>query len=85
MSRVLAVHAPPKAKGTLDTLWQGAADLVHGCNQAGMLNQALIELGATICKPRDPSCGDCPVKSWCTANSIAQVSQLNLTGEKPLE
>ncbi|KZV72975.1 DNA glycosylase [Peniophora sp. CONT] len=75
MSRVLAVHAPPKSKQTLDTLWQGAADLVHGCEQAGMLNQALIELGATICKPREPSCGDCPVKSWCTAYSIAQKEQ----------
>lgn len=85
MSRVLAVHAPPKSKGTLDTLWQGAADLVRGCEQAGMLNQALIELGATICKPREPSCGDCPVKSWCTAYSIAQVRHLHLRKSKTVQ
>ncbi|VDC07495.1 unnamed protein product [Peniophora sp. CBMAI 1063] len=75
MSRILALHAPPKSKTTLDTLWQGASDLVNGCQQAGMLNQALIELGATVCKPRDASCGDCPIKQWCTAQSIAHEEQ----------
>ncbi len=31
------------------------------------MNQALIEIGATICTPRSPSCLLCPVRSGCTA------------------
>lgn len=28
-------------------------------------NQAAMDLGATICRPRDPRCSDCPVVEWC--------------------
>jgi len=31
------------------------------------LNQALMELGAIICTPRQPKCGDCPLNSICEA------------------
>jgi A/G-specific adenine glycosylase len=34
-------------------------------SQPGNLNQALMELGATVCTPREPRCGDCPVTSHC--------------------
>ncbi|MHA2620113.1 MAG: A/G-specific adenine glycosylase [bacterium JZ-2024 1] len=34
---------------------------------AGTLNQALMELGATVCKPRAPLCASCPVSRWCKA------------------
>ncbi|KAF8886550.1 DNA glycosylase [Infundibulicybe gibba] len=33
----------------------------------GDINQALIELGSTICKFRDPACEACPLKTWCMA------------------
>ncbi len=29
-------------------------------------NQAIMDLGATVCTPRLPRCGECPVASWCT-------------------
>ena len=28
-------------------------------------NQAVMDLGATICRPREPRCSDCPVVEWC--------------------
>src|SRR5262249_44535959 len=31
----------------------------------GDFNQAMMELGATVCLPRDPQCGRCPIKTWC--------------------
>ncbi len=34
-------------------------------SQPGNLNQALMELGATVCTPKEPRCGDCPVTSHC--------------------
>lgn len=67
MSRLLALHANPKAKPTLDILWAGAEAMVSGSDQAGDINQALIELGATVCKVRDPDCSSCPLQQWCRA------------------
>ena len=40
----------------------------------GDYNQALMELGATVCTPKAPSCHQCPVAHLCTAN--AQVTQI---------
>jgi A/G-specific adenine glycosylase len=47
-------------------LWDLAERLVPG-DRPGDLNQALMELGATLCTPRSPRCGDCPVREWCAA------------------
>ncbi|KAI0318077.1 DNA glycosylase [Amylostereum chailletii] len=78
LSRVLALHAPPKAKTTQDILWAGAEAMVKDCSRAGDLNQALIELGSTVCKPRDPTCGSCPLKSWCKAHQVAEGDSVSL-------
>ena len=42
-------------------------DDVDDVDHPGDINQALIELGSTICKIRDPMCGDCPLNRWCGA------------------
>ncbi|KAI0790408.1 DNA glycosylase [Abortiporus biennis] len=67
LSRFLTLHAPPKSKQTLDILWSAAESFVQESTKPGDLNQALIELGSTVCKVRDPLCGDCPLKNWCKA------------------
>lgn len=33
-------------------------------------NQAMMDLGATVCRPRQPRCGVCPVSDWCEDPSI---------------
>ncbi|KAI0305331.1 DNA glycosylase [Multifurca ochricompacta] len=71
-SRLLAIHAPPKGKASLDLLWQGAQVMVQGATCAGDVNQALIELGSTVCKPRDPDCNSCPLQRWCRASQISE-------------
>lgn len=75
LSRFLALHAPPKAKATLEVLWSAATALVEGTDHPGDLNQSLIELGSVLCKVRDPACSACPIRSWCKAfqNSEAKV------------
>jgi len=35
--------------------------------EPGRFNQALMELGATVCLPKGPRCESCPVASWCAA------------------
>jgi len=37
---------------------------------AGMWNQAVMDLGATVCRPRNPSCGMCPVSDWCADPTV---------------
>ncbi len=44
--------------------WRLAGQLATGCSP-GDLNQALMELGATICRPTVPDCGRCPVAGRC--------------------
>lgn len=36
-------------------------------SRPGDFNQALMELGATVCVPKAPLCGECPVKQHCRA------------------
>ncbi len=50
------------------SLWALAARLVAG-PRPGELNQALMELGATVCTPRSPSCNACPVRGACRARA----------------
>jgi A/G-specific adenine glycosylase len=38
----------------------------------GDFNQALMELGQTLCLPRAPRCADCPVRSWCRGYKSGQ-------------
>ena len=77
LSRLLALHANPKNKSTLDILWDAATEMVKDSEEPGNINQALIELGATVCKPRDPGCSGCPIKDHCSAYRESQVSSLS--------
>jgi len=45
---------------------------------AGELNEALMELGATLCTPRNPRCGECPVAESCAALKQGKVLELPL-------
>ncbi|KAG8805690.1 hypothetical protein FRC17_005383, partial [Serendipita sp. 399] len=67
LSRVLALHSSPKARATTDVLWEAAEAIVKDSSDPGAVNQALIELGSTICTPKDPKCGGCPIREKCAA------------------
>lgn len=49
--------------------------------RAGDFNQALMELGALICKPTSPRCRECPIAADCTA--LARGSTASLPVRKP--
>jgi A/G-specific adenine glycosylase len=40
--------------------------------RAAEFNQAMMELGATVCRPRAPRCGDCPVRRGCAGGEITR-------------
>ena len=48
--------------------WQKAAELLPR-GRAGAFNEALMELGATVCTPRAPSCGTCPLRTLCAGRN----------------
>jgi len=73
VARVLArwLARPLQAKRPADAkvLWAEAAARVPAASP-GDWNQALMELGATICTPRAPRCGACPVRAHCRAFAL---------------
>jgi len=42
----------------------------------GDWNQAMMELGATVCTPRLPQCRECPVAKWCRARQLGIAEQV---------
>ncbi|KAI9011425.1 DNA glycosylase, partial [Gaertneriomyces semiglobifer] len=63
LSRLRAFGADPKAKSSVEWYWTMVARVVHH-ERPGDWNQALMELGATVCTVV-PKCGECPVKEVC--------------------
>jgi A/G-specific adenine glycosylase len=55
---------------------QQAADERLDVRQPGLFNQAMMELGATLCTPRKPQCLLCPVSSLCEGRQAGRQDQL---------
>lgn len=51
---------------TTNESWAHAQELLSPA-RPGDFNQAMMELGATICLPREPRCLVCPIREWCAA------------------
>ena len=56
-------------------LWRLAEVLVAG-ERPGDWNQALMELGATVCRPESPSCLLCPLRDDCRALALGRVEEI---------
>jgi len=66
VARQTGVHEPPPADVTsLAQAWMDDA-YTHGVAPS-VWNQAVMELGATVCRPRAPHCSACPVQATCIA------------------
>ena len=73
MARLHDVHEPlPAAKPKLTAL---AAKLTPQ-ERAGDYAQAVMDLGATICTPRNPACGICPWRAPCAARIAGTAAEL---------
>jgi A/G-specific adenine glycosylase len=47
-------------------------ELLLSRRRPGDFNQALMELGQTVCLPRAPHCADCPLSRWCQARRLSR-------------
>jgi len=66
LCRLFAIAENPKAPTVQKQLWQHAESLLPA-KSAGDFNQAMMELGALVCTPSNPSCIECPLKRHCAA------------------
>lgn len=82
-SRLFALKGRAKDPAFLKSLWPRAEALVYAA-APGDWNQALMELGATVCTPDSPSCGACPLAARCAAFAQGLQDRLPLP-EKPRE
>lgn len=55
------------ARETETWAWRHAEELVGACADPALLNEGLMELGATVCTPRAPRCDACPLRGSCSA------------------
>jgi A/G-specific adenine glycosylase len=64
-----------------------AAARLLDTRRPGDFNQAMMELGATICLPRVPQCGSCPVEKFCAARAAGTEREVpvRLKKAKPRE
>ncbi len=66
LCRRQGIEEDPKKSSVRATLRQTAATLLDA-SRPGDSNQALMEIGATVCRSRRPDCGSCPLRPGCVA------------------
>lgn len=70
---ILRISAKPGALNdppTMRWVWQRAHELVESANRpAAIINEAMMELGATVCTPASPDCQRCPLHRSCDAHA----------------
>lgn len=76
-SRYFGLRGKIKDPAFLKKVWARAERLVAK-EHPGDWNQALMELGATVCTPDSPSCGACPIAKDCVAFKKGLQDQLPL-------
>ena len=80
MARLFNIHTPlPKAKPELTAL----ATTLTPAQRPGDYAQAVMDLGATICTPRNPACGICPLRMFCAAQACGTQATLPRKTPKP--
>jgi A/G-specific adenine glycosylase len=85
--RLDAKTEDPREGKVAQEIWRRAEELLPA-KHPGDFNSALMELGATICTPRNPQCLVCPVREFCEAASKGIQEQIPLARkaiERPLE
>jgi len=80
--RVLGYEGDPRSKSGQEILWN-FAEAVLPQTSPGKVNQALMELGATLCSPRDPQCDECPVHQHCKAFHEGKQGTIPLPKSRP--
>ncbi len=82
LARIFEIHAPVNGASSYDIFKETARTLLDPLDP-GSFNQAVMELGALICRPRSPLCPDCPASQWCLASASGRVADFPVKIKKP--
>ena len=82
LCRIFRIRDDPKSTANQRKLWSLARTLIPP-GKASALNQAFMDLGATVCVPRSPDCPVCPVKSVCEARARNEQTELPAKTKRP--
>ena len=74
LARLFLMDAPINDSSSAKQFQQKADDLLD-VEQPGLFNQAMMELGATVCRPQSPTCLVCPVSRFCEAFQTARQTE----------
>jgi len=75
ITRLLAIDQDIRQSDTRKAIIRESDQLLD-MHQPAVFNEALMELGAMICTPRNPRCNECPVSQFCLARQQRLVSRL---------
>lgn len=75
LARVYAIESDIR-KPAAKREFQRIADALIPLGRAGQFNEALMELGATVCKAKNPACEACPIRRYCRAFAEGRVNEL---------
>ena len=79
VTRVLGFDADLAQGGNVRALWDAASELLPvGKDQASAMpryTQGMMDLGATVCLPKKPQCGMCPVGQDCVATKVGDAQR----------
>ena len=82
LARLFDVSLPARSPAGEKRLWELASAICLP-GRAGDYNQALMDLGATICTPRSPACPRCPLSELCQARLLGVQEERPVMEPKP--
>jgi A/G-specific adenine glycosylase len=73
-ARLFALRGAAGSPALKRRAWEIARELVPQGGGAGEWNEALMELGALVCLPREPDCAACPWEQLCAARALGRAA-----------
>jgi len=70
-ARVMVMEGDPRRAESVRRISGWVLDVMNG-HRPGEVNEALMELGATVCLPLAPRCGECPLAGPCRARELGR-------------
>jgi A/G-specific adenine glycosylase len=82
-ARLCGIEGDIRKSASQKQLWDFAESIVPQ-EQPGTFNQALMDVGASICRPTDPLCDSCPVSRYCASFRLGKQHQIPVRGQRPV-
>jgi A/G-specific adenine glycosylase len=86
VERVIARYfgiAAPIGSGRIKKLFTSMADKLMDAKNPALYNQAIMDFGATVCKPQNPICSDCILSANCQSNQNGWTGLLPIKKSAP--